>query len=250
MKRVSFISPANLHQVIGGVRKLLALAVTCTAFMLAVVGSVNAQENPLLFGINAGVILSGATGDGNKVIYDGFGWGGGGGLTMRYSIVESFKIRVDANFDYRNIGESGDLTEMAICIPVTAYYHWTRWYVGLGLGVDIPFAHSGDDNDEGDDPVNGNGGGGRNEPNTEGGPKARKALNGKSLTGDAIEEVLVGRRSSVDVGYTIGLGFMVTPKLALDFRSNNNFTKMYSGGPLSNTSMVQHTESVKIIYFF
>jgi hypothetical protein len=195
-------------------------AVMCTAFLF---GSVSAQESPLEFGINAGVNLSGAVYTGNTSSGgDNFGWGGGGGLTVRYSIAEAIKVRVEANFDYRIVGEDGYWgTEMAVCIPIRGYYHLGNWYVGLGLNVDIPFGYKSSDY-----------------------WKSVQELLGKNYgIGD-------DDRASLDVGYGGGVGYMITPKLAVEINGNNNFTKMFSGGMFGDEAVSSHTESIKIIYFF
>jgi len=175
--------------------------------VILIVASVNANEPQ--FGIAVGPNLSGPQGS-DVPSGVGFGWGFGGGLIVSYPISEILSVRGEATFDWRSYGSDGEMTEMAISIPVMGVYHWKKWYIGLGLELGIPFG-------------------------------AKIELLGNSID--------FKDRSAMDFGTAGGLGYMITPNLGIDIRGNIMFNNMNSKAD-SSVDFRPHSERISVIYFF
>lgn len=143
-----------------------------------------------------------------------FGWGFTLGMILKFATSEKFNIRVEMDFETRTMNDS--IHEAALSFPVMAYYHKGKFYTGLGLNIDFPFGHTG------------------------------VVIEYSNYYG---EEYL--KRSSPDIGFSGGLGFMFTPNFAIDVKGNLNFTPMYrSSSYYGGESYKAHTENLRLVFFF
>jgi len=163
---------------------------------------VTASAEGMQYGIRAGFNMNSIS------IKDGpdvdMGTGFGAGLVMQYPLSSQLSIVPEVNFMYRTLGKfEVDLfiipvkvtfSEMALSVPCMIQYRVSEGsplYLSGGVQLDIPF-----------------------------GSKVKASLFGVSESEDW------DTRNSIDFGFPLGLGYMINPNMAIDFRFVLYVTKL------------------------